>query len=121
MKKYVLLFFFIYALASCGDDVGKAGPQGKNPPALIGEALGNGYSCDSLHYYYHADTMDVAQPSTLKVLGGGYAKDGFTAYYQGKEVQGAQGSSFRWVGGDTATDVTDIYIDGIQQPFKSRK
>ncbi len=117
MKKYVLLFFCIYALASCGDDRQPDRPI-KVPPALIGKAMGGGYSRDSLHYYYRADTMDVAQPSTFKVLGGGYAKDGYSAYYQGKEVQGAQGCSFRWVAGDTAEDATDVYVKGMQQPFK---
>ena len=119
MKKYLLLLFFAALLASCGKEDQKVKVEGA--PTIVGKALGDGYSCDSNHYYYKGDTIEVAQPSTFKVLGGGYAKDGYSAYYKGKEVQGAQGASFRWVAGDTAADVMDTYIKGEQQPLKPKK
>ncbi len=119
MKKYLLLLFFVALLASCGKEEPKVKALGA--PKIVGKALSDGYSCDSTHYYYIGDTIEVAQSSTFKVLGGGYAKDGYSAYYKGKEVQGAQGASFRWVAGDTAADVMDTYIKGEQQPLKPKK
>lgn len=87
MKKYLLLLFFAALLASCGKEDQKVKVEGA--PTIVGKALGDGYSCDSTHYYYNGDTIEVAQPSTFKVLGGGYAKDGYSAYYKGKEGQGS--------------------------------
>lgn len=87
MKKYLLLLFFTVLLASCGKEEQKVKALGA--PKIVGKALADGYSCDSTHYYYNGDTIEVAQPSTFKVLGGGYAKDGYSAYYKGKEGQGS--------------------------------
>ena len=120
MKKYLLFFGVTLLMVSCSKDEQKE-TKTTEQPKIIGEALGDGYSCDSLHYYYNGDTIDVAQPSTFKVLGGGYAKDGYSAYYKGKEVQGAQGASFKWVAGDTAVDVMDTYIKGEQQSLNTKK
>ena len=75
MKKYLLLLFFAALLASCGKEEQKVKVGGALK--MVGKALADGYSCDSTHYYYNGDTIEVAQPSTFKVLGGGYAKDGY--------------------------------------------
>lgn len=113
MSKYCLFFLGAIALVSCSDSE-QATSQEQAAPKTIGTPLADGYSCDSLHIYYYADTVDVAHRASFKVLGGGYAKDDFSAYYQGKEVQGAQGATFRWVAGDTAVDVMDTYVKGKQ-------
>lgn len=85
MKKYLLLLFFTVLLASCGKEEQKVKAGGM--PKIVGKALRDGYSCDSTHYYYIGDTIEVAQPSTFKVLGGGYAKDGYSAYSRARKCK----------------------------------
>ena len=76
MKKYLLLLFFAAMMASCGKEEQKVKAYALK---MVGKALSDGYSCDSTHYYYNGDSIEVAQPSTFKVLGGGYAKEGYSA------------------------------------------
>ncbi len=110
---------------------------------IIGTDLGNGYSTDSIKYYYNAKPMDIVDtssfhvegggyaaddsvayykgvafnatfPKTLIYLGGQYAKDRFDVYYAGNDVAGARSASFKWHNGDTARDDFDTYIHGVK-------